>query len=56
MIAQQWMLTYATADNSASVVGQMTEQSIIDGSIQGRWLLETTAVGKDEGKDNVNRE
>ncbi len=44
------------ADNSAGVVGQMTQQPTIDGSIQGGWLLETTAVGKDKGKDNVNRE
>jgi hypothetical protein len=34
----------------------MTQQPTIDGSIQGRQLLETTAVGKDTGKDNVNRE
>ena len=44
------------AGNSAGMVRQMTQQPTIDGSVQGRQLLETTAVGKDKGKDNVNRE
>ena len=34
----------------------MTLQPTIDGSIQDGRLLETTVVGKDKGKDNVNRE
>jgi hypothetical protein len=34
----------------------MTQQPTIDGSVQGRRLLETTVVGKDKGKDNVIRE
>ena len=34
----------------------MTQQPTIDRSVQCGRLLETTAVGKDEGKDNVNRE
>ena len=45
-----------SADNSAGMVRQMIQQPTIDGSIQGGGLLETTAVVKDKGKDNVNRE
>jgi hypothetical protein len=44
------------ADNSAGLVRQITQQPTIDRSVQGGRLLETTAVGKDNGKDNVNRE
>ncbi len=42
--------------NAAGVVGQMSQQPTIDESAQGKWWLETTAVCKDNGKDNVNRE
>ncbi len=45
-----------TADNSVGMVRQMTQQPTIDGSIQGGRLFETTVVGKDKGKDSVNRE
>ncbi len=44
------------AGNSAGMVRQMTQQPTIDGSVQSGRLLETTAVGKDKGSDNVNRE
>ena len=42
--------------NAAGVVQQMSQQPTIDGSVQGERWLETTAVCKDKGKDNVNRE
>ena len=43
--------------NAAGVVQQISQQPTIDGSVQGeRWLETTTAVCKDKGKDNVNRE
>ena len=42
--------------NAEGMVGQMSQQPTIDGSIQGKRWLETTAVCKDKGKDNVNRE
>ena len=38
------------------MVRQMSQQPTIDESVQGGRLLETTAVGKDKGKDIVNRE
>ena len=43
--------------NAAGVVRQMSQQPTIDRIVQGeRWLETTTAVCKDKGKDNVNRE
>jgi len=33
----------------------MSQQPTIDRIVQGEWWLETTAVCKDKGKDNVNR-
>ena len=42
--------------NAAGVVGQMSQQPTIAGSVQGEGWLDTTAVFKDNGKDNVNRE
>ncbi len=41
---------------AAGVVGPMSQQPPIDGSVQGERWLETTAVCKDNGKYNVNRE
>jgi hypothetical protein len=38
------------------VVRQMSQQPTIDRIVQGKRWLETTAVCKDKGKDNVNRE
>ncbi len=43
-------------DHTAGVVQQMTQQPIIDWSVQGGWWLATTAVGKDKGKYYINRE
>jgi hypothetical protein len=34
----------------------MSQQPTIDGSVQGKWWLETTMMCKDNGKGNVNRE
>ena len=45
-----------TADNAAGMVRKMMQQPTIDGSVEGGRRLATTAVGKDKGKDNVNRE
>jgi hypothetical protein len=45
-----------TANDAAGVLGQMTQQPTINGSAKGGQRLATTAVGKDKGKDNVNRE
>ena len=42
--------------NAAGVVPQMSQQPTIDRIVQGERWLETTAVCKDKGKDNVNRE
>ena len=42
--------------NTADVVRQMSQQPTIDRSVQGKRWLETTAVYKGIGKDNVNRE